>query len=246
MPNHAWLSRFAAVAVLIVAVAGAAGVARISAASIAIAAVNYEFRPSSRTVKVGDTVVWTMSGDPHTVRSGTIDANHVGHPSDGPLKSEIIVPGDTYSHTFTAPGTYSYFCEIHADSQMKGTIVVAAVIATLRPTPRPTPRVTPRPTPRPTQAPTSAATPAPTPDPTPTLTPTATPNASPTPIQTRAAVATGSPVTTASLATQPAATPYPAGSGAPPASDATPIVIGAVVFVILIVAATLWQARRRS
>jgi plastocyanin len=149
--HRAWLCWFVALGILMLAIFEAAGVA---AAGISVAAVNYEFKPPSRTVHVGDTVVWTMSGDVHTVTSGTVGTDGRGHTSAGPLHSGLTNSGGSYSYTFTKAGTYPYFCEIHADSQMKGTITVVAAAATPKPAPKPTPRVTPRPTPAPTPGPT--------------------------------------------------------------------------------------------
>jgi len=109
------------------------GAVAVAAASAPVAAVNYEFTPSAVTVSVGDTVVWTMSGDGHTVRSGTVGADNIGHPSDGPLDSGFKRAGESYSFTFAQAGTYEYFCEIHPE-QMKGTITVVAAPAGASPT----------------------------------------------------------------------------------------------------------------
>ena len=74
------------------------------------------FSPASVTVPVGGTVTWTNS-DPvgHTVTSM----------GKGPLAlaSTTIDAGGTYSHTFTAAGTYQYYCAIHPD--MMATVVVS-------------------------------------------------------------------------------------------------------------------------
>ena len=32
--------------------------------------------------------------------------------------------GNVYSHTFTVPGTYKYFCRHHEDDAMFGTVIV--------------------------------------------------------------------------------------------------------------------------
>ena len=37
---------------------------------------------------------------------------------------KILQPGESFSYTFTAPGTYSYFCIPHVLSGMRGTIEV--------------------------------------------------------------------------------------------------------------------------
>ena len=243
MSHRAWSCSLVALGIVALAIFEAAGVA---AASVSIAAVNFEFKPSSRTVHVGDTVVWTMSGDGHTVKSGTVDSSNVAHPSNGPLNSGFKSAGQSYSYTFTKAGTYPYFCEIHADSQMKGTITVVAAIATPKPTPQPTPPSTPRPTPRPTQFATPRPTPPPTPGPTPTPSLPAASTAIPTLSQTPQPVAAISPIGSTSLPTQPLATPSSPGSGATPGSDAdaAPFVALGILLAIAVLGAILLRARR--
>jgi len=71
------------------------------------------YEPGSLLVKVGDTVTWTNSDTvPHTVTSD----------DGGPLDSGIIDGGASWSYTFTEPGTYTFFCEVHPN--MKGTVTV--------------------------------------------------------------------------------------------------------------------------
>jgi plastocyanin len=72
------------------------------------------FNPPTITVVIGinNTVVWTNDDSvPHTV---TADS--------GSFSSGNLNPGDSYSFTFTAPGTYAYHCSYH--SWMKGTVIV--------------------------------------------------------------------------------------------------------------------------
>ena len=237
MSHRAWSCSLVALGIVVLAIFEAAGVA---AASVSVAAVNFEFKPPSRTVHVGDTVVWTMSGDGHTVRSGTVDSSNVAHPSNGPLDSGFKGAGQSYSYTFTTPGTYPYFCEIHADSQMKGTITVVAAAATLIPTSKPTPR----PTPQPTQSAPPPPTPAPTPGPTPTPSLPAAATAIPTLSQTPQPVAAISPLASTSLPTQPLATPSSPGSGVTPTSDAAPFVALGTLLAIAVLGAVLLRARR--
>lgn len=125
----------------------------------------YAFSPASLTIKAGDTVTWTnMDTAPHTV---TV--------TSGPEKvnSGNLSKGESFTYTFTKPGTYSYYCAVHPD--MKATLVVTGTAPT--PTPTPTPTTHPTPTPTPTSHPTPTPTthPAPTPTSTPT-TPMPTPS----------------------------------------------------------------------
>ena len=74
---------------------------------------NFAFNPSTINVNVGATVTWAnQDSAPHTVASE----------SGGELASETLSKGQTYSHKFSTPGTYTYRCGIH--HSMKGTVVV--------------------------------------------------------------------------------------------------------------------------
>jgi amicyanin len=74
---------------------------------------NFTFAPPTLTVKAGTTVTWTNRDDiPHGIAS----ANNAFS------KSKALDTDDSYSFTFTTPGTYKYFCYIHP--HMTGTIVV--------------------------------------------------------------------------------------------------------------------------
>jgi plastocyanin len=76
---------------------------------------NFTFGPQTLTVKAGTTITWTNKDDiPHGIAS----ANNAF------AKSRALDTDDSYSFTFTTPGTYQYFCYIHP--HMVGTIVVEA------------------------------------------------------------------------------------------------------------------------
>ncbi|MDP9117095.1 MAG: cupredoxin family copper-binding protein [Actinomycetota bacterium] len=82
----------------------------------AVSIKNFAFAPTAMTVKVGTTVTWTnKDSDAHTVTSTG---------GGGPLKSSPLNTGQSYTHTFTAVGTYSYFCTIHPF--MTATVTVTA------------------------------------------------------------------------------------------------------------------------
>ena|SRR5271165_7018767 len=73
---------------------------------------NFSFAPATITVAAGTTVRWTNRDDiPHTVVS-----------DDQSFKSKAMDTDEAYTHTFTKPGTYSYFCSIHP--KMTGKVVV--------------------------------------------------------------------------------------------------------------------------
>ena len=77
--------------------------------------VDYDFTPNTVTVKVGDTVTWTNQDvADHWVVSAP------SSPSAFDLGRQTT--GRSVSHTFTAPGSYPYFCNLH--NYMKGMVVV--------------------------------------------------------------------------------------------------------------------------
>ncbi len=82
--------------------------------TLAVAIDNFTFNPQTLTVKAGTTVTWTNKDDiPHAVAA-------VGKQ----FKSKVLDTDNSYSFTFTTPGTYAYFCSLHP--HMTGTIVVEA------------------------------------------------------------------------------------------------------------------------
>jgi len=82
--------------------------------TIAIAIDNFTFNPQTVTVKAGTTVTWTNKDDiPHAIAA-------VGKQ----FKSKVMDTDNSYSFTFTTPGSYAYFCSLHP--HMTGTIVVEA------------------------------------------------------------------------------------------------------------------------
>ncbi|NUP48221.1 MAG: cupredoxin family copper-binding protein [Catenulispora sp.] len=84
---------------------GASGADAAPVAGNAVAISGFAFGPAALTVKVGTTVTWTnKDSDAHTVTS---------QGSGGPLQSKALATGESYSYTFTAPGTYAYLCTIH-------------------------------------------------------------------------------------------------------------------------------------
>jgi plastocyanin len=75
---------------------------------------DFHFSPASTTIHAGDTVTWSNNGP----------SSHTATASNGSFNTGILKKGQSASHTFTQPGTYSYVCQIH--SFMHGTIVVLA------------------------------------------------------------------------------------------------------------------------
>ena len=72
------------------------------------------FAPSNFTAKVGQSVTWANKDG----------ATHTATNAPGTLFDKTLASGDTFTFTFTQPGTYQYYCTLHP--WMKGTIVVTS------------------------------------------------------------------------------------------------------------------------
>jgi plastocyanin len=77
------------------------------------------YLPGQITIRVNDTITWTNNDTQvHTVTSGigagieSLINNKRGTPN-GLFDSGPFNPGQSWTHTFTKPGTYTYFCTIH-------------------------------------------------------------------------------------------------------------------------------------
>lgn len=84
-----------------------------------VLALDNTFRPETIEISAGTEVVWTNGGrNEHNVLPVEGDAWGV--------QTEDFVPQDVYSHVFTTPGTYPYYCSIHGTTEvgMIGTVVV--------------------------------------------------------------------------------------------------------------------------
>lgn len=87
---------------------------------------NFAFSPGTTTVHVGDTVTWTNEDSaPHTATA-----------KDGSFDTGILTKGRSASHTFTQPGTFTYYCSVHP--YMHGTVVVLAAAASAQSSTSPT------------------------------------------------------------------------------------------------------------
>lgn len=109
------------------------------------------FFPFTAIIHAGQSVTWTVpagSLDPHTISSPSLlgqdflpvevegqapvfVAGPAGAPSvasgsevgaDTDFNSGLVLPGQSYTLTFTEPGVYSYFCSLHIG--MQGTVIV--------------------------------------------------------------------------------------------------------------------------
>jgi plastocyanin len=83
-----------------------------AASSYRVTMARYSYGPASLTVREGDTVTWTNRDEAKhdVVTSG--------------FRSPLLSKGQSWSHTFSTPGTFSYTCSIHPD--MRAQVIVRA------------------------------------------------------------------------------------------------------------------------
>ncbi len=88
---------------------------------------NYEFVPSSLTIKQGDSVKWVLIAKDHEVASGTVIEGPDGREGvpDGLWNSDTLrTAKESFTYTFNSTGTFPYYCDSHVDLGMIGTITV--------------------------------------------------------------------------------------------------------------------------
>jgi glucose/arabinose dehydrogenase/plastocyanin len=84
------------------------GMESVRAATVMISIQGSAFVPATQTIHIGDTVMWTNEDSlPHTSTSGQPSA------PDGAWDSGFLSQGQSFSHTFSAAGTFPYFCTVH-------------------------------------------------------------------------------------------------------------------------------------
>lgn len=94
---------------------------------VQVGAGGLKFTPQNVTIQVGDTIEWVWAANGHSTTSGT-----PGSP-DGMWDSGIKSTGFIFSRTFTAGGTFNYYCSPHGSCcGMIGSITVAAAVDTVQ------------------------------------------------------------------------------------------------------------------
>jgi len=99
---------------------GASGVQVIMPAGVG-ASQSLNFQPAHIRIVIGlnNTVSWINDDTaPHTVTSTTVPSGAASFDSGN------MNPGAVYTHTFTQPGNYAYYCQYH--SWMQGTVTVVS------------------------------------------------------------------------------------------------------------------------
>lgn len=106
---------FAALAIVLIMMAGRAksfGATPEDKPATEVKIDNFVFAPNPVTVPAGTTIRWTNRDDiPHNVVA-----------EDKSFKSKVMDTDESFTYTFSKPGTYTYFCSIHP--KMTGKIVV--------------------------------------------------------------------------------------------------------------------------
>src|SRR6266566_7614935 len=85
----------------------------------------FSFSPSTVNISVGDTVRWTWAGSGHSVTSGlpcAADSQYCSPNDTNCFPGTLSNTGTIYTHTFSRPGTYSYFCLAHCVIGMTGVV----------------------------------------------------------------------------------------------------------------------------
>lgn len=120
-------------ALLLPAVATAARTVDVRA-QISADGARVSFDPVGLHIEPGDTVRWIQVRGYHSVTAyHPANDNHelripdAAQPwNSGVLLGQYPAQGSTFTHTFTVPGVYDYFCEPHEAAGMVGRIVVGA------------------------------------------------------------------------------------------------------------------------
>ena len=84
---------------------------------------NNFFQPATATVPAGSTVAWTWNSCANDVYGNTQCTPHSVTFDDGGPSSQVQSSG-TFSRTFNAGGTYTYYCTVHGRNVMSGSVVV--------------------------------------------------------------------------------------------------------------------------
>lgn len=86
---------------------------------VEVVALDNTFRPDVVEITVGDEVLWENRGqNEHNVLHVETD--------DWGVATAQFQPGDVFTHVFTEPGEYHYYCSIHGSTTvgMVGTVIV--------------------------------------------------------------------------------------------------------------------------
>lgn len=92
--------------------------ARAGSVTVQVGSGGLRFVPSTATIAVDDSVVWTWAGNFHSTTSGNAGV------SSGLWDSGVHNAPHSFTNTFTSAGSFPYYCSIHYGSGMTGSITV--------------------------------------------------------------------------------------------------------------------------
>lgn len=161
----ATLAGVAGLALAILVTTGGMGSAQAANATVNVGDGGLVYAPNHVSVSAGESVTWTWVGGFHDVQS-----NNAAFSSGAPQRAS----GQTFTHVFTTPGTFFYYCSVHATvndandaGRAAGKMVGSVTVVPQQPggagqqtQPTPTPTATPTRTATATATATVAATPA--------------------------------------------------------------------------------------
>jgi plastocyanin len=84
------------------------------------------FSPAVVTIAAGDQVIWTWAGTFHSTTSGTngVAGDDNGVPSGLWNSGTITTLPHTFTNTFPVAGNFSYYCQVHYNFGMLGSVIV--------------------------------------------------------------------------------------------------------------------------
>ena len=81
------------------------------------------FDPPEITIQVGESVTWTN----RDIVSHTATSGNSGDQDFGAIfRSEFLLQGGTFTHTFNEAGEFIYFCEVHPVMMRNAKVIVEA------------------------------------------------------------------------------------------------------------------------
>src|SRR5690348_10253834 len=85
------------------------------------------FVPPSTNINVNDSVVWDWEGSFHSTTSGTSTSTNAT--PNGLWDSGVNSRPHLFTNTFSAPGSFTYYCSVHFSVGMTGVVNVAGLAA---------------------------------------------------------------------------------------------------------------------
>lgn len=75
---------------------------------------DFAYKPATRTIKVATEITW--------INRDSVD--HTVTAKEGSFDGQLNGEGEEFSFRFTQSGEFDYYCEIHGEDRMSGTVIV--------------------------------------------------------------------------------------------------------------------------